>query len=94
MGPWPSRGWKIIGRCQHRLSAFRLSRRLPLSGAVRFRKLQWTRLPAGACLRHDPGIVWTRRDALLETPGDNPCFAAYLKRIGQPPEAEDRLGSG
>jgi hypothetical protein len=91
MSPGLSRGWKIIGRRQHRLSAFKVKPPPSLSGAVRFRELQWTGLPADARLRYDPGIVWTRHDALLETLGDDPRFAAYLKRIGQP---QDRLGSG
>jgi TolB-like protein/Tfp pilus assembly protein PilF len=38
---------------------------------------------------HDPGVLWTRHDALLASVANDPRFAAYLKRLGMPPENED-----
>ena len=38
-----------------------------------------------ARLNHDPGVVWVRHDALLASIAGDPRFAAYLKRLGQPP---------
>jgi tetratricopeptide (TPR) repeat protein len=39
-----------------------------------------------ARLNHDPGVVWVRHDALLESIATDPRFAAYLKRLGMPPD--------
>jgi TolB-like protein/tetratricopeptide (TPR) repeat protein len=44
--------------------------------------LQWLEK---ARLNHDPGVVWVRHDALLASIAGDPRFAAYLKRLGQPP---------
>jgi TolB-like protein/tetratricopeptide (TPR) repeat protein len=38
---------------------------------------------------HDPGVVWVRHDALLESIARDPRFAAYLKRLGMPPDRDD-----
>ena len=35
---------------------------------------------------HDPGVVWSRHDALFSSIAGDPRFAAYLKRLGLPPE--------
>jgi tetratricopeptide (TPR) repeat protein len=39
-----------------------------------------------ARINHDPGVVWVRHDALLESIATDPRFAAYLKRLGLPPD--------
>ena len=39
--------------------------------------------------RRDPGVLWCRRDALLDSLSGDPRFAAYLKRLGLPPPRED-----
>ena len=44
--------------------------------------LQWLEK---ARVNHDPGVVWVRHDALLASIAGDPRFAAYLKRLGQPP---------
>jgi len=46
-----------------------------------------------ARIRHDPGLVWTRHDVLLQSLAEDPRFDAFLQRIGQPPETEDRIGT-
>jgi adenylate cyclase len=38
---------------------------------------------------HDPGVVWVRHDALLESIASDPRFAAYLKRLEMPPDRDD-----
>jgi tetratricopeptide (TPR) repeat protein len=35
---------------------------------------------------HDPGVVWVRHDALLESIATDPRFAAFLKSVGMPPD--------
>jgi tetratricopeptide (TPR) repeat protein len=35
--------------------------------------------------QHDPGIIWTRNDPLLESISADPRFATFLQSIGQPP---------
>ncbi len=44
--------------------------------------LQWLEK---ARVNHDPGVVWVRHDALFASIAGDPRFAAYLKRLGQPP---------
>jgi TolB-like protein/Flp pilus assembly protein TadD len=44
--------------------------------------LQWLEK---ARVNHDPGVVWVRHDVLLASIAGDPRFAAYLKRLGQPP---------
>jgi len=38
---------------------------------------------------HDPGVVWVRHDMLLESIARDSRFAAYLKRLGMPPDRDD-----
>jgi adenylate cyclase len=37
-------------------------------------------------LSNDPGVVWSRNDALFDSISGDPRFAAYLKRLGMPHE--------
>jgi len=48
----------------------------------RDRALEWLEK---ARVNHDPGVVWVRHDALFASIAGDPRFAAYLKRLGQPP---------
>ena len=38
---------------------------------------------------HDPGVVWVRHDDLLASIAGDPRFAAFLKRVGLPPDRDD-----
>jgi TolB-like protein len=38
---------------------------------------------------HDPGVIYFRRDALLEPVGKDPRFDAFRERLGVPPVAHD-----
>ena len=38
---------------------------------------------------HDPGVVWVRHDSLFASIAGDPRFAAYLKRLGLPPDRND-----
>jgi len=42
-----------------------------------------------ARVSHDPGVVWLRHDALLSSIAGDPRFAAFLKRLGLPPDRAD-----
>jgi len=50
------------------------------------RAFEW--LDRAVTLR-DPGVTWSRHDALFGSIVSDPRFAAYLKRLGQPPERND-----
>jgi adenylate cyclase len=45
--------------------------------------LQWLEK---ARVNHDPGIIWVRHDALLESLAGDPRFAAFLKRVEMSPD--------
>ena len=40
-----------------------------------------------ARLHHDPGVIWVRHDELLDSIRTDPRFAAYVKRLGLPPDS-------
>jgi TolB-like protein/Tfp pilus assembly protein PilF len=42
-----------------------------------------------AVTRHDPGILWLRRDALLTRLETDPRYPTLLKRVGMPPVTQD-----
>jgi TolB-like protein/Tfp pilus assembly protein PilF len=38
---------------------------------------------------HDPGVLWSRNDALFASIANDPRFAAYLRHLGMPPDQKD-----
>jgi hypothetical protein len=40
-----------------------------------------------ARLHHDPGVIWVRHDELLDSIRADPRYAAYVKRLGLPPDS-------